>query len=385
MLLYKFSTAEGALAILKFNSIFVTSPLDLNDPFEMRPAWTSEHELRQFQNEDLKNRILGGTNLLICTEKGAVDSGQTMLYRPASPPQDVELQRGIADSNNKGVFEQLHAKLRVLSLVPNILEAEESSVQREENATLMWAHYGDQFQGMCIALDPAKFFNGVQAHGYEVSYGEERRTLPVEHYDSILKLMAARPIQTGNVVDPSSGLELPWALAAHLRRQRFIDILIHKSPAWKYEQEIRMIYDLEELITTSEYRQVWLACQNCGAKNLRANDCEHPTFRDAVAIPAEAVQAVIFGTDCQISSTNEALRVLAEPRYQHVKLYWSSLHSSRYVVQYNEDTPEYVRFMQSQMALDVGQAKGHEFWHNGQLKVRVAAKGINYPGSASSL
>jgi hypothetical protein len=30
------------------NSIFITSPLDLNDPFEMRPAWTDEHELDRY-------------------------------------------------------------------------------------------------------------------------------------------------------------------------------------------------------------------------------------------------------------------------------------------------------------------------------------------------
>jgi hypothetical protein len=54
--LFKFCSGAGAISILKGNSIFITSPLDLNDPFEMRPGWTDEHQNRHFQDEQLRSQ-----------------------------------------------------------------------------------------------------------------------------------------------------------------------------------------------------------------------------------------------------------------------------------------------------------------------------------------
>ena len=59
-MVFKFCSAAGGAAILQNNSIFVTSPLDLNDPFEMRPAWTNQHEERHCQDELLRNRLAAG-------------------------------------------------------------------------------------------------------------------------------------------------------------------------------------------------------------------------------------------------------------------------------------------------------------------------------------
>jgi hypothetical protein len=56
--LCKFGNADGAAKILEFNTIFITSPLDLNDPFEMRPAWTNTHELEQFEERQIRDQLM---------------------------------------------------------------------------------------------------------------------------------------------------------------------------------------------------------------------------------------------------------------------------------------------------------------------------------------
>src|SRR4051794_17155942 len=67
--LFKFCHADGAEKILGFESLFITSPLDLNDPFEMRPAWTDAHESRFFRDQETRNRLAEGVPHLCGDER----------------------------------------------------------------------------------------------------------------------------------------------------------------------------------------------------------------------------------------------------------------------------------------------------------------------------
>jgi hypothetical protein len=91
--LFKFCSADGAAAILAGGQIFVTSPLDLNDPFEMRPGWTTEHEARQYQNELKRSELTAGMPMFAATKDGPVYIGP---MRPLGVQEaiDVESQRG---------------------------------------------------------------------------------------------------------------------------------------------------------------------------------------------------------------------------------------------------------------------------------------------------
>src|SRR5438477_8195375 len=102
--LFKFCTASGAIKILEGNSIFITSPLDLNDPFEMRPAWTGEHEARRHENERLRSELTQGIPLFVAANGDELIPGGKMPYVPPHPKLDVESMIGISDHLNEGVF-----------------------------------------------------------------------------------------------------------------------------------------------------------------------------------------------------------------------------------------------------------------------------------------
>ena len=168
--LFKFCSAAGASAILQGNSIFVTSPLDFNDPFEMRPSWTDEHSQRQSRDREVQSQITQGSPLLMATKGGLIKGGVLPTFPSETVLPGVDSQFGIADMCNCGVFSEMHRSFRVLCLVSGVLDDERA----EQDDTLMWAHYADQFQGICLALDSTKFFNGIRAGGYKVNYCSDR-------------------------------------------------------------------------------------------------------------------------------------------------------------------------------------------------------------------
>src|SRR5678815_3061261 len=100
----KFSSAESAQKILDFNSVFITSPMDINDPFEMRPQWTQEHQDHQSDFRNWLNRISAGMPLMICTTEG-LKPGGVVPYRGEEPKRKVEDMWGFADEYNRTVME----------------------------------------------------------------------------------------------------------------------------------------------------------------------------------------------------------------------------------------------------------------------------------------
>jgi hypothetical protein len=170
-----------------------------------------------------------------------------------------------------------------------------------------------------------------------------------------------------------------------LEQHRYIDLLTHKSPAWNYEHEVRMIYELHALKATELHKDVWLICQRCKALGRALADCEHKYHRDAVIIPDNAIRAVVFGNDCQHNMTAEILAILAEERYKHVEVYWCSLHSDKYELQYNKADAGYVRFIQEQRSKEIAFAKGHVRSNGNGFETKAAPKGVNHPNFGSDV
>jgi hypothetical protein len=360
---FKFCSGDGAAAILGTNSIFVTSPLDLNDPFEMRPAWTDDHVKRAKQDEELRSQLTGFPSL------------------SSHPDTSVETHRGLADMNNALIFRELHRRFRVLSLVRGLFDFSDQSKESDEQSGLMWSHYADQYQGVCLALQSDHFDNGIRSGGFEVNYPPERQSLPPESYD-VWHTLVQGP--AGHQLDTASGLFLSSADREAAERERFIKILTHKSPAWAYERETRMIYSYRSLCASDQYRKIELACPKCAETQVPPANCNRATFRDAIFLKPEAIRAVIFGTDCEMHMVQKILAELADNKYAHVEIYWSALHSSKYRVQYVKSSrvpPEnrhYVDFIQEEATRRIAEAKGH-IYHDGQkLILRPSRKGINY-------
>ena len=83
--MFKFSSADGVIKVLQYKSIFVTSPLDLNNPFEMRPAWTQGHVDRYRDNENYRSQMMAGVPISPVTDDGEIHFSGTMAdcYRNA--------------------------------------------------------------------------------------------------------------------------------------------------------------------------------------------------------------------------------------------------------------------------------------------------------------
>ena len=163
---FKFCTASGGAEILRNRSLFVTSPLDLNDPFEMRPAWTDAHAQRHHDDRELRNKMTAGMPLFAAMNDGTAQRIGTMPMHKEQPVVSVEHQLGIADMHNEQVFRLLHEHYRVLSFSTGILDLDKSHDVSDESTTLTWAHYAESFQGVCLAFDSTKFENGIKMGGF---------------------------------------------------------------------------------------------------------------------------------------------------------------------------------------------------------------------------
>ena len=363
-ILFKFCSGVGAISILKGNSIFITSPLDLNDPFEMRPGWTDEHQKRHFQDEQLRSQMTAGMPLHVATVDGLKPVG-AMPYFVPQQLGPVESHRGISDRHNSLVFDLLHSRFRILSLVDGLFDLTNGEGESDIQATLMWSHYADQFQGVCLALDTAQFDNGIYEGGFRVEYPPERQNLPPSYYDcwqSLSQTNKGGAYQS----DPASGLHLTASQRAERERQHFLNLLTHKSPGWSYEREVRMIYEFPSFAKSTNYQKLEFVCEVCHQKKLLIEQCAHASYRDGVYLPAEAIRAVIFGVDASMETVRQIFEILSGSQYSHVQCYWSCLHSDKYKVQYVKGDNKYINSMQEERARDIANAKKH-LWAEGDL------------------
>jgi hypothetical protein len=368
---FKFCSAAGSAAILRHRSLFITSPLDLNDPFEMRPAWTDAHEQRHREDRELRNKIMVSSPILLATESGPESMG--LMHRLEEQPTiPVDSQRGIADSHNGEVFRLLHKRFRVLSFATGILEIGKPYAESTEESTLLWSHYADSFQGVCLAFDPTQFENGIKDGGFPVTYSPSREGLPPDFYDVYRRVFAG--VLTAKDGSPTD--DPHW--------QAMVGFLTQKSPAWKYEQELRMIYDIADASKRDKFDRLSSPCERCKSKESTVDQCPNSTYRDVIRFSPQAVQAVVFGTDVGAETAAELLRLLDMAEFAHVLIYWSSLHSDQYILQYNLDRREgeegarYTLFMQQLRDKQIAMAKGHVSGAAGGLRYRPARKGVCY-------
>lgn len=210
----------------------------------------------------------------------------------------------------------------------------------------MWAHYADHCQGVCLILDAEKFNNGLQTGGYEVKYAEKRRTMPLWFYSAYKNVLGIN--------------KLPGREEMHeILYKCYLDLLTAKSPMWKYEGEVRMIYDLTRPDFCAGIDKTTMPCPICGSICRGKEDCEGPIHRDTVSVPPEAVLGVIFGSDCPENLTAPILKLLEQPKYANVKTYWASLHASDYLIHYLEVSRADMASYQHSHTERIASAKDH--------------------------
>lgn len=130
------------------------------------------------------------------------------------------------------VFEGLSCKIDydVLSLLDNLHGlAYIKSFSEDPKNLLMWAHYANNYSGMCVQYDFTNLEEKILCHLFPVIYSKKRRTSNVlSEYieEEIKKLKASSPY---DITDESVFL------------QDIMSLFLVKSSCWSYEKEWRII------------------------------------------------------------------------------------------------------------------------------------------------
>lgn len=251
MLLYKYLNADR-LDVLSNSNLRFSSPLVLNDPFELKPHF---HSLAS--DEDLKERQTEDFPKLIAEEFNAVKNqielndfiALSILARPkmiADFPQYVSKSMPYV---NKYITSSLENMLGILCL------------SELRDSLLMWAHYADAHQGFVIGFNSnSAFFSQRQSDSSDIGFLEK------------VKYSDIRPsLSLGEVRD--------------------LSCFMTKADVWKYEKEWRMVMPLNK------------ADKIIG---------DGPTAVHLFSFPKAAVHSIIIGSRTPENIKSKILKIITQ-------------------------------------------------------------------------
>ena len=155
--------------ILLHQEIFIPSPRSFNDPFDCRIP-IAYHLLKD--DEELAKEYIDqvvSRQFPECTYEQQ-EQEVTRLLKEGRFRNDDFIEK-----ENKKSIEKLHDMLGVFS------------VTAVNDNVLMWAHYSNNHQGICIGFDSIQLFNYLGGGGGEIFYEEEYPTiLPTEDFQKQL-------------------------------------------------------------------------------------------------------------------------------------------------------------------------------------------------------
>lgn len=142
---------------------------------------------------------------------------------------------GLSDQVNRGRGE-ISTAFRVLCLCKNF------------HSPAMWGYYADSFRGVVVGIDVTEpsFAKGLRPDGFPVEYTIDRSKtkLPLAYYqfpwvENTVKNLNEEVVSNG-------GLFIPFRTYREQVESAFIACLTTKAPCWRYEREVRFIYDLRQ-------------------------------------------------------------------------------------------------------------------------------------------
>lgn len=348
--LAKFGTVFGALEMLRTNTVFISSPLDLNDSFEMRPQWTQEHENRNRERRKARDRAIAGLPIF-----AEVIPGEFTLQGPQpplaaghddkfNPRMNVGDQYGIAEGYNYSVAEYIHDIYRVLSLVAKVLDTTQPLQRSHGGDVLIWSHYGDMFQGAAVLLDPEYFPNGLDnpkgGRGFPITYDDNRVALPDWIYDFVA--VKDHPHSPPILVSAKEVEELNAFMT---------QLLTTKAKMWEYEREFRMLYPMDMITTPDLFPEMPMP--------VTLEGVTAPAYRDAATINEKAIVGVVFGPEITCHSLAQIAPILREKRYEHLKLYRSAHNGQRHEMDYLEDKLDDIETFTREHTKHIAMIKDH--------------------------
>jgi hypothetical protein len=305
-LLYKyFGTAsnqdgkDDLPPILKNLTLLASDPCNFNDPFEVRPFFSHEHHdfFAASHEAHMKDRFGISYSLL---------GNRTMVGFP------TENSIGFAERLNGRFRDEIRRQFRVICL------------SRNKSAPLMWGHYGESYRGLAIGIeaDHEHFPKGINNDGFPVIYSKDRSQvrLPLAYYSEptveTYNLHGCIVNDPNEYVQHDGGLVIPFSEYRKLVEETKIHALTTKAEAWKYEEEVRFIYDI------SQSRRGLIFSEN---------KCFAP-------IPKDSIREIIVGNRCPQVLIERLVKHHKEGAFGDAKLFYTICHPNRYEVQTIETT-----------------------------------------------
>jgi hypothetical protein len=296
--LYKFNTAEAALKILESGQLWTTDPMDFNDPFEILPGFDERRREVARDSRDEFGRINNGPNI------GTISEDASRDY-PGMP--------GLIEECHELFYQRISERIRVICFSQN------------PNDILMWSHYGDSHKGITIGFDVTKgsFPRGRHAAGLPVLYvpkGERPKLPEHAYYFDLLRQWQSAHLPDGEVMH--NGLVFH---SSHLDNEIYaaaVQILQHKHECWKYESEIRFVFDLA-------------TANRGGLLRVRfGSDCHKAIERDLAPFGDEAIQEIRVGCYCQPTHAQALFKMRRGGRFPDAKFYITSLNADQYEIDF---------------------------------------------------
>jgi hypothetical protein len=295
---YKFNTAEAALKILESGRLWATDPMDFNDPFEILPGFDESRRKIARESRDEFGRIDDGPDI------GTISEAASRDY-PGMP--------GLIEECHELFFRKISEQIRVICF------------SQKPNDILMWSHYGDSHKGIAIGFDVTKgsFPRGRHTAGLPVSYvakGERPKFPEHAYYFEALRQRQSAHLPEGEVMH--NGVVIP---SSHLDNEVYAaadQVLKHKHECWKYESEIRFVYDLTK-------------ANRGGLIRARiGNGCHKFIERDVACFGDEAIREIRVGFYCQPAHAQALFELRQKGRFPDAKFYITSLNEDQYEIDF---------------------------------------------------
>jgi hypothetical protein len=289
--------------VLRTQTFLASDPRTFNDPFEVRPYFDQErHDRFAAGHEAFHGAVLGHKHSLV--------EGKSMVG------MQVENVVGFGDRLNRKFRDAIGKRFRVLALSAN------------RKSTVMWGHYTRTYRGAVIGVDvddPA-FPKGLQTEGFAITYSHDRSITklplafyqfpPIEQYDGRTGEVMNRPMEP--VV--SGGVTIFFYQYQAQVEEAYLRALSAKAEEWRYEAEIRFIY---ELPTHSD--------------QLRQDDA-----LSLLTIPRTAIKEIIVGFNASIPMVERRVNLHGDGLLGDAQLYYTTCHPHLFEVQAHETDADYL-------------------------------------------
>jgi hypothetical protein len=227
----------------------------------------------------------------------------------------VENVVGFGDTLNQRFRQEIGKRFRVVCLSGN------------PRSTLMWGHYTHNYRGAVIGIDvedPA-FQPGLRSEGFSISYVQDRSTtkLPLAFYQF-------PPVERynikGEILNPatetiiSGGVTLFFYQYQQQLEDAYLRCLSTKAESWRYEDEVRFIYELPT---------------HSGQLQKDANGLVLP-------IPKSAIKEIIVGFNASIPMVEGIAALHEKGALGAAQLFYTSCHPYLFEVQPHDTNVKYL-------------------------------------------